>query len=152
METRILNSVVVNSLGRRLVFTGKALRAHFEANLVAAGASLPTWVVLAHAHETPGMSQTELAERVGIEGPTLVRHLDRLCAEGLVVRRRDAADRRVTRIELTDAGRDRYQDLAAVAERLDRDLRALLTEGEGEMLDRVLVRITTHIEEADAYA
>src|SRR5260370_25262640 len=73
-------------LGKRIVFAGKALRARLEEALAANGASLPTFFVLTSARESSGLSQTELAGRVGIESPTLVRHLDRLSAEGLVVR------------------------------------------------------------------
>jgi MarR family transcriptional regulator for hemolysin len=138
-------------LGRRLVFTGKALRAHFEATLAAEGASVPTWAALAHAHESPGMSQTELADLMGIEGPTLVRHLDRLCAEGLVTRRRDVNDRRVTRIDLTEAGDARYQTLAAVAQGFDRELRGLFAPEEVEILERMLIRIAAYAEDAHVY-
>src|ERR1700730_8625449 len=113
-----------NPLYRRFVFAGKALGAHFAAALTAAGASLPTFTVLNQARAFPGLSQTELAERVGIEGPTLVRHLDRVCGAGLVVRRPDPVDRRVTRIELTDLGQTRHAELATIAHGLDRQLRA----------------------------
>jgi MarR family transcriptional regulator for hemolysin len=49
--------------------------------------------------------QAALAEAVGIEGPTLVRLLDQLCAAGLVTRREDPTDRRAKILGLTDAGR-----------------------------------------------
>ena len=39
---------------------------------------MPTWAVLSEAHHTPGLSQVQLAAQIGIEGPTLARHLDRL--------------------------------------------------------------------------
>ncbi|QKM56521.1 Transcriptional regulator SlyA [Burkholderia glumae] len=62
--------------------------------------------------------QVTLAEYVGIEGPSLVRLLDQLCAAGLVRRDEDPDDRRAKTITLTDAGR-------AVTERMEADLRAL---------------------------
>jgi MarR family transcriptional regulator for hemolysin len=136
-----------NPLYRRVVFAGKLLGAHFAAALATAGASLPTFTVLTQARAAPGLSQTELAERVGIEGPTLVRHLDRLCGEGLVVRRRDALDRRVTRIELTEAGQARHSELAAIAHGLDRQLRAALGDEDCALLDQILIRVTNHLEE-----
>jgi len=137
-----------NPLYRRIVFSGKALSAHFAAALTAAGASLPTFTVLTQARAVPGLSQTELAERVGIEGPTLVRHLDRLCRDGLVVRQRDTVDRRVTRIELTEAGQARHEELATIAHGLDRQLRAALGDEDCALLDRILTRITSHLEDA----
>jgi MarR family transcriptional regulator, transcriptional regulator for hemolysin len=62
--------------------------------------------------------QVTLAEHVGIEGPSLVRLLDQLCAAGLVRRDEDPDDRRAKTITLTDTGR-------AVTEKMEEDLRAL---------------------------
>ncbi|WP_336489244.1 MarR family winged helix-turn-helix transcriptional regulator [Methylobacterium nigriterrae] len=49
--------------------------------------------------------QATLAEAVGVEGPTLVRLLDQLCAAGLIARREDPTDRRAKVLALTEAGR-----------------------------------------------
>jgi MarR family transcriptional regulator for hemolysin len=49
--------------------------------------------------------QVALADLVGIEGPSLVRLLDQLCAAGLVRRDEDPDDRRAKIISLTDEGR-----------------------------------------------
>ena len=98
------------SIGRLVALTAKAVREWFESHLADQGGSLPTWIVLSQAIESPeSPSQRELAARMGIGGATLVRHLDRLEAEGLVVRRRDDQDRRVTRVDITVAGRRRHR-------------------------------------------
>jgi len=62
--------------------------------------------------------QVALAEHVGIEGPSLVRLLDQLCAAGLVRRDEDPDDRRAKTISLTDEGR-------TVTDRMEQDLREL---------------------------
>jgi MarR family transcriptional regulator, transcriptional regulator for hemolysin len=62
--------------------------------------------------------QVTLAEHVGIEGPSLVRLLDQLCAAGLVRRDEDPSDRRAKTIMLTEAGR-------AVTAMMEEDLRVL---------------------------
>jgi MarR family transcriptional regulator, transcriptional regulator for hemolysin len=49
--------------------------------------------------------QVVLAELTGIEGPSLVRLLDQLCAANLVRRDEDPDDRRAKIISLTDEGR-----------------------------------------------
>ncbi|AIO43188.1 marR family protein [Burkholderia cepacia] len=64
------------------------------------------------------MRQGTLAEHVGIEGPSLVRLLDQLCAAGLARRDEDPHDRRAKTISLTAAGR-------AVTAKMEEDLRAL---------------------------
>jgi MarR family transcriptional regulator for hemolysin len=109
-------------LSRRLALVGKELRESFQAMLVQHGCTIPTWAVLNYAHRMPGLSQVQLAGHIGIEGPTLVRTLDRLCAEGLVERRRDDRDRRVLRVALTPAGDDRWAELQHLAEAMDRRL------------------------------
>jgi MarR family transcriptional regulator for hemolysin len=48
--------------------------------------------------------QNALAEAVGIEGASLVRLLDQLCAAGLVVRKEDPTDRRAKILSLTPVG------------------------------------------------
>lgn len=52
-----------------------------------------------------GMRQRELAEEMGVEGPSLVRLLDCLESSRLVERREDPDDRRAKTLHLTDEGR-----------------------------------------------
>jgi MarR family transcriptional regulator for hemolysin len=49
--------------------------------------------------------QVTLADHIGIEGPSLVRLLDQLCAAGLMRREEDPEDRRAKTVALTDEGR-----------------------------------------------
>jgi MarR family transcriptional regulator for hemolysin len=59
--------------------------------------------------------QVTLADHVGIEGPSLVRLLDQLCAAGLMRRDEDPEDRRAKTVALTDEGR-------AVTARMEEEL------------------------------
>ncbi|WP_168791692.1 MarR family winged helix-turn-helix transcriptional regulator [Paraburkholderia aromaticivorans] len=49
--------------------------------------------------------QVTLADHIGIEGPSLVRLLDQLCAAGLMRRDEDPEDRRAKTVALTEEGR-----------------------------------------------
>lgn len=49
--------------------------------------------------------QVTLADHIGIEGPSLVRLLDQLCAAGLMRREEDPEDRRANTVALTEEGR-----------------------------------------------
>jgi MarR family transcriptional regulator for hemolysin len=142
----------MESIARHLVLTAKAMRAHFEAHLVQAGATLPFWLVLEQLSAQDGLSQRELSRRLSVEAPTLTRHIDRMEAEGLLSRTPDAKDRRVTRIHLTDAGRRLHQRLLGVAQQREAALRSILTPREAAVLDRVLTRITDYVEQDDAAA
>jgi MarR family transcriptional regulator for hemolysin len=69
-----------------------------------------------------GMRQGVLADELGLEGPSLVRLLDQLCAAGLVERRTDPTDGRANTLHVTVAGRE----LAAVIEKMLAELRERL--------------------------
>lgn len=127
-------------LGRQLAMTHKAVRAEFEARLATVGGSLSSFIVLRSAGEL-GLSQREIADRIGVEGPTLVRHLDRLEKEGLIERQRDAADRRVTRILVTKAGEEHQRRLAEVAAEMEGQMRSLLGEDRYDRLVDVLEEV-----------
>jgi MarR family transcriptional regulator for hemolysin len=135
-------------LGRQLAWAAKATRAEFDARLGEVEGSLTAFVVLRLADEAPGglaLSQRQLAERMGIEGPTLVRHLDRLEKEGLIERRRDTRDRRVTRITVTPAGSRRLGALRKVAEAMDAEILTLLGQETYDVLARALDRLQAHM-------
>ena len=82
-----------------------------------------------------GLHQVMLAQQLGMEGPSLVRLLDKLAAAGLVRREADASDRRANKLWLTEAGQELHaqieQGLTALreevlAEMSEKELRAVL--------------------------
>ena len=86
---------------RRLVAAERPL-------LDAHGLSMWDYVVLSRlAHHPPG-TQLALAQAINYDKTRLIALLDRLEADGLVVRERDPADRRARIVRLTDAGRTRH--------------------------------------------
>lgn len=82
------------------------------------------WIVLLQLSRNGPASQRELAERVGVEGPSLVRVLDRLEAQGLVVRQPSGDDRRIKHVELTSAAGPVLRQLTELADELRRELLA----------------------------
>jgi DNA-binding MarR family transcriptional regulator len=52
-----------------------------------------------------GITQSEIAEQLSVQGATVTNMLQRMEEAGLVVRRRDPEDNRLVRVYLTDAGR-----------------------------------------------
>jgi len=67
-----------------------------------AGAAPLLWI----ARLGEGVRQNVLADRIGVEGASLVRVLDDLMSSGLVRREPDPSDRRANLLFLTDNGRD----------------------------------------------
>lgn len=83
----------------------RELRKVYDRELAPTGLSLAyAWPIVLIA-EQPGMSQRELAERLEIEGPTLVRLLHQLGAMDLVTRQQNPDDHRANTLHLTAAGR-----------------------------------------------
>ncbi len=62
------------------------------------------WPLVTIGRQGGGMRQGVLADRLGIEAPSLVRSLDQLVEAGFVERREDAVDRRAKTLHLTDTG------------------------------------------------
>ena len=98
---------VAEPIGLQVTRTAKLLSRAFDDALAEAGGSLPVWLVLVSVKGQTQAMQRELAETVGIEGPTLTHHLNRMEAAGLLTRRRDPGNRRVHRVELTSDGEAR---------------------------------------------
>jgi MarR family transcriptional regulator, transcriptional regulator for hemolysin len=137
-------------LTRLVAVTGKTIRQYFEDQLVAAGASLVTWVVLNEIHAGTWDSQRGLAKQLQIEGATLTRHLDRMEREGLIVRTRDDGDRRQIRVDMTPAGRSLHRRLRTTAHAVGARATAGITEREEATLRRVLARLRHNLGGVDA--
>ncbi len=134
-------------IGLQLAVTSKAVGRAFNAVLTEAGGSLPIWLVLNMLDGESWRTQHDLARAVGIEGPTLTRHLDGLEAAGLVIRRRHPVDRRAIQVELTDSGRALHGRLLKTVIAFNRKLRAGLDDDRIEQLRSTLARLEENLQE-----
>ncbi|MCC4617660.1 MarR family transcriptional regulator [Xanthomonas campestris pv. asclepiadis] len=93
-----------------------------------------------------GIRQVALAQQLGMEGPSLVRLLDKLAAQALVRRQADSSDRRANQLWLTDAGQ-------ALVGRIEIRLDALRAEVFGALSEaQVQVVLTLWEQIAQAHA
>ena len=103
----------------KLVIAGRRWRARLSERLLAAGHTDATFGALyALASAPSGLNQSELAERMGLGGSSLVRLLDRLEAQGLVRRESMHGDRRANLVRLQPAGADAVRELDRIADLL----------------------------------
>jgi len=92
----------VNSIGFVVNSTAKSFQKSMDVELRKnVGVTLGQWKVAITLVFQPGITQKEIADKVGIEGATLVPVIDRMEKEGLLRRKPDSKDRRVNRIYLT---------------------------------------------------
>ena len=76
----------------------KALDAELRKNV---GVTISQWRIISTLTRQPGITQKEIADKVGIEGSTLVPIIDKMEKDGFVKRKLDSEDRRINRIYLT---------------------------------------------------
>jgi len=88
------------------------------------GVSPMQYVVLSVLWESDGQSGAELTARLRIDSATITGIIDRLAAAGWVVRARHALDRRVQRVQLTEAGQSPRDELEPGMIRLNPEIAA----------------------------
>jgi DNA-binding MarR family transcriptional regulator len=75
----------------------------------------PQFAVLVTVYQSPGLNQTDLVDKTGIDRSTMAELIDRLVARGYIERRRGAADQRVNSLRITPAGIAALEGCAAAA-------------------------------------
>lgn len=135
-------------IGFVLSQVSKAVARAFDDAMTEAGGSLPTWLVLLSLMPGGHRPQSDLAQAVGVQGPTLTHHLNGLEEQGLITRTRDKADRRAHQVALTPEGRARFLHLRQTAERFDARLRGDLSGQEVELLRGLLNRLRANVADA----
>src|SRR5205085_11679394 len=125
-------------IGLFVTRTAKALSRAFDEALAEHGSTLSGWLVLASLAGGSHQSQRSIATELGVEGPTLTHHLNRMEAAGLVTRTRDPANRRVHRVELTADGELLFGRLLAAVTEFDRQVRSGIGERQLGTLRRLL--------------
>ena len=132
-------------LGLLLATTSKAVGRAFNDALGRSGGSIPIWLILNALKPEPRRTQLDLARAVGIEGPTLTRHLDGIEQAGLVKRQRGTPDRRTVQVELTPAGHALHARLLKAVISFNQQLRVGLQKEDLDALRRMLEQLQTNV-------
>jgi len=130
-------------IGVVLTRAAKRVSGAFDAALAERGGSLPMWLVLLSV-TGEHRSQRSIAAEIGVEGPTLTHHLNRMEADGLVTRARDPENRRVHQVALTDQGRGMFHELLGAVVSFDERLRGGFTDDELATLRVLLHRLAAN--------
>lgn len=123
----------------------RLMRSSFDRRVKRLGLTRSQWLVLRRLHRHPGISQSELAEMLEVERATAGRIIDRMERRGWLVRRPDAADRRINRLYLTAEAEEVEAELGRIARSFVDEAMALLDPEEqdtlAEMMDRVKAKL-----------
>jgi MarR family transcriptional regulator for hemolysin len=131
----------------QLAHMSRGWRAELDRRLAGLGLSQARWLVLLHlARFGEPPTQRELAQSVGVEGPTLARLLDSLEAQGLVKRQAVIEDRRAKKIMLCPPARPLIEQIETIANALRAELFMGVDEEELSTAMRVHSRILANLE------
>jgi DNA-binding MarR family transcriptional regulator len=109
-----MNEDLFNSYSFLLDRTARRVKQYAQQRFKELGfnVTVDQWIVLKHLYEHDEMKQTELAELLFKDNPTLTRIIDLLCDKGLTVRNVHPNDRRSFVVSLTREGTKKVQQLA----------------------------------------
>jgi MarR family transcriptional regulator for hemolysin len=132
---------------RDIVVAGRRWRKLANERIRPTGHTMARWETLfLVAFSDHALTQGELARLLNVEGPTLVRMLDVLQREGLIERRQNEIDRRVTTNAVTAEGRQAIDDIMAVTNALRTEVLRGLDAEELATCLKVLGQITERID------
>ncbi len=135
-----------NSMGFVVNMTAKAFQKSFDLELRKnAGVSLSQWRVVGALVVQPGLTQKEIADKVGIEGATLVPVIDKMEKEGLLKRKPDSDDRRVNRIYLTPKADSLWEAMIECALRIRKSSSKNISESDIQTTLETLRKISKNL-------
>jgi MarR family transcriptional regulator for hemolysin len=123
----------------------RLMRVAYDRRTRELGLTRSQWWVLNHLYFNEGITQSELADILDVEKPTLGRLLDRLEAKGWVERRADPSDRRAKRVYLTGEVQGTMRSLRAIAGDLRLDAMDGLAEAERQRFVDILLVIKANL-------
>ncbi|AIZ32146.1 MarR family transcriptional regulator [Pseudomonas sp. K1(2024)] len=133
--------------GMQLAQMSRGWRAELDRRLAGLNLSQARWLVLLHlARFSEAPTQRELAQSVGVEGPTLARLLDSLENQGLVRRQAVMEDRRAKKILLCPPAKPLIDQIETIANALRAELFTGVDEADLDVCMRVHAKILGNLE------
>ena len=124
----------------------KAHRSNVGELLAEVGLHVGQEMVLVELWEKDGLRGGELADRLGVEPPTITKMVRRLEGCGLLERRRDPSDARSFRVHLTEKGRSLEGPVGRCWERVEERTLAGMSVGERKTFHRLLTKVRSNID------
>lgn len=134
-----------DSIGYLLVQTCKAHRGLAEKLWSEIGLHVGQDMILRQLWPAEGLTQSDLAERLCIQAPTVTKMLQRMEQTDLIERRSDPDDQRVSRVYLTDQGRALLEPYEEVWAKLEQYVVDGLSVEERALLRRLLMQVRDNL-------
>jgi DNA-binding MarR family transcriptional regulator len=123
----------------------RLLRTTYDRRIRDLGLTRSQWWVLTHLYRKDGITQSELAENLELEKPSLGRLLDRLESKGWVRRAADPQDRRAKRVFLTDQVEEPMQVMRDIAAGVREDALLGLSADDRDRFVDTLITIKSNL-------
>ncbi len=106
------------------------------------------WKVILALNITDGLTQKDLAEKIFLDGSTLVPVIDKMEQNGMVERKADSKDRRVNRIFLTKQSEATVDSIIMIILQLRKTIYNGVSESEIDLIRNILKTIIKNSETA----
>jgi MarR family transcriptional regulator for hemolysin len=148
MARRLLEYDFESSVGFWICTASHDYQRAFNEELAPQGITFRQAQVLGCLALAGPLAQTELAERMRIEPPTLVGVLDRMERDGWIRRDGDKRDRRRKLIQPTSAARPAWKKIVTVANRVRGRAMRGLTANQLAQLRKLLALVQANLQDA----
>ncbi len=95
--------------------------------------------------ETDGLSQTELARKLNVKASTITVMLSRMEKANLVKRKQDNEDKRITRVFITEDGRELCQKSIVTMKKIGSDCFGSFTDEEKNAMKLLLMKMKANL-------
>lgn len=96
-------------------------------------------------HKEDGANQKELADKLKIKPSTMTVMLSRMEKAGLLERRQDCKDQRISRVYITEKGKEMYKVVEKTMHQLQEECFSNLSNDETIILRRLLMQIRDNL-------
>lgn len=134
---------------RLLAQFSQVLRTAIDTSVDQVGMHRGQAMLLCQVAKQDGMTQSELAQALSVQGATITNLLKRMEDAGLVVRRRDDEDNRLVRVYITEEGCQREEAITEQFEQLIKQMFAGMCSEEYESFRRTIGQLMTNLESLD---
>lgn len=104
------------------------------------------WKVMALLHEYPEICASDIVRYTAIDKVAVSRAVNGLITKNYALRRAAASDRRRSLLTLTEEGQEIFNHIEPIVLNYEEKLIACLSSDEQEALEKMLLKITNHVE------
>ena len=123
----------------------KKLADEFNKRVQEYGMTRVQWIALFYIGKSDGIFQKELSDLMNVKESSMVRLIDRMEKEDLVIRKKQANDRRVTSIFLTPKGKELREKVLPLGQEFQDDATKEISSEELDNFKRVLEKMIKNI-------